>query len=165
MTAIAPDVARTRRRNERLRTRVFDHYGWTCQCCGSSTRPSIDHADGNGKSHREAIGIGRSAAQMYHWLVTNGFPDGFQTLCVPCNKSKGNQEHCILNHEAGSAAGMTSAERARRWRENHAVRHTWGTCPDCGRRHRLRKDGTLQAHRSCMGGVPPFAALIAGDTP
>jgi len=32
------------------------------------------------------------------WLIKNGFPEGFQTLCRPCNGSKGDGDRCKLNH-------------------------------------------------------------------
>ncbi len=35
---------------------------------------------------------------IYHWLVVNGFPPGFQTLCGPCNRSKGRGSACRIDH-------------------------------------------------------------------
>lgn len=40
---------------------------------------------------------------MYRWLIKNGFPEGFQTLCWPCNRSKGNRQVCQLDHEEQAA--------------------------------------------------------------
>lgn len=74
---------------------VFSHYGWTCACCGSAERPSIDHVNGDGKEHRAAIASG--SINLYRWLVRNNFPSGFQTLCMPCNSSKGRSSHCRLH--------------------------------------------------------------------
>jgi len=34
------------------------------------------------------------------WLVKNGFPEGFQTLCRPCNVSKKRGTRCRLKHQA-----------------------------------------------------------------
>lgn len=77
------------------RARVFDHYGHSCACCGSLEKPSIDHVNGDGKKHRLAIATG--SVNMYRWLVNNDFPPGFQTLCVPCNSSKGTGLRCRLH--------------------------------------------------------------------
>ena len=44
---------------------------------------------------RSATKAGRD---FYAWLVRNGFPEGFQTLCWPCNKSKDTGDRCRLDH-------------------------------------------------------------------
>ena len=112
-------LARTRRRYETKfqavakqkrqyqashKDRVFDHYGWSCACCGTTENPSIDHVDGNGKRHREELfgqSQGRAGNTFYFWLVKQGFPPGYQTLCRRCNQSKGRGERCILDHAKG----------------------------------------------------------------
>jgi len=87
---------------ERARTAVFDHYGWACACpgCGSTTRLCIDHIGGNGKQHRAELGIKGGSIPMYRWLIRNGFPEGYQTLCHSCNTSKGSGSACRLKHPA-----------------------------------------------------------------
>lgn len=97
------------RRRERAKQRyaadreaVFDHYGRSCACCGSGDRLTVDHVNGDGAQHRARIGEG--GAQMYRWLVANGFPCGFQTLCNPCNISKKDGEHCRIDHDVTSTA-------------------------------------------------------------
>jgi hypothetical protein len=102
---------------ERLRKAVFDHYGRTCACpgCNATTNLTIDHVNGDGRAHRDGLfaGHGRAASsEMYRWLVKNGFPDGFQTLCGPCNASKAVTEACRLDH-AGVAATAGSGRRKR----------------------------------------------------
>lgn len=84
-----------------VRTRVFDHYGRTCACCGVTENLTIDHVNGGGTQHRlESHGHARVAGWVfYRWLIKNGFPDGFQVLCSPCNQSKWTGERCRLNHE------------------------------------------------------------------
>jgi hypothetical protein len=85
---------------ESIRVQVFDHYGWTCACCGTAERPSIDHVNGGGREHREEV-LGDPIANtyvFYRWLIANGFPEGFQTLCRPCNASKGPSKRCRLDH-------------------------------------------------------------------
>lgn len=91
-------VARTR--GGVLRTLVFNHYGWLCSCCGSAKNPTIDHVDGDGAEHREQLTgrHGTGGVPVYRWLVRNGFPEGFQTLCRPCNRSKGTGPACRIEH-------------------------------------------------------------------
>jgi hypothetical protein len=93
-------IQRQRDRYEQLRDAVFGHYGRVCACCGVTAGLSIDHPDGNGSAHRiELFGSRHAAgARMYAWLVAQGFPDGFQVLCLPCNKSKGKGAACRLQH-------------------------------------------------------------------
>jgi hypothetical protein len=38
---------------------------------------------------------------MYRWLGDNGFPKGFQTLCLSCNDSKGTGERRTLANAEG----------------------------------------------------------------
>jgi 5-methylcytosine-specific restriction endonuclease McrA len=100
-----PEKYRARRQQyqQHLKEQVFGHYGWTCACCGSDDRISIDHIAGNGKEHRmELFGAGGpkvSSVRMHVWLVKNNFPEGFQTLCMPCNTSKHDGPACRINHE------------------------------------------------------------------
>jgi len=83
----------------RLRAPVFEHYGWVCACCGSTEDLSIDHVRGGGRRHRlELFGRTGESNGMYRWLIAQNFPDGFQTLCLPCNSSKADGEHCRLDH-------------------------------------------------------------------
>jgi hypothetical protein len=84
----------------RLRAKVLDRYGTACACCGGTDRLGIDHIDGNGGEHRkELFGSQRAGIHMYLWLQRNGFPDGYQTLCYWCNRSKGKGGHCQLAHQ------------------------------------------------------------------
>lgn len=74
---------------------VYDHYGRKCRCCGVTYDLTIDHINGDGKRHRQEIG----SKNLYRWLVQNGFPDGFQTLCRICNSSKCQGDHCHIHHQ------------------------------------------------------------------
>lgn len=69
---------------QRLREKVFDHYGWVCKCCGEIEPAflTIDHVDNGGTQHRKEIGGGTC---FYRWLIKNNFPEEFQTLCWNCN--------------------------------------------------------------------------------
>lgn len=65
--------------------KVFAHYGGECAACGIADRDvlTIDHIDQNGAKHRESgVGSGRF---FHKWLVDNGFPPGYRTLCFNCN--------------------------------------------------------------------------------
>jgi hypothetical protein len=101
-----PGVSREANRlsRERMKAAVFDHYGRSCACCRTARRLTIDHAGGGGKAHRVALfGRNQAGAQFYSWLVRNGFPDGYQTLCLPCNASKGDGASCALSHSGVSS--------------------------------------------------------------
>ena len=98
-----PDRAREKDRKARAsnRAKVFDHYGWACACCGTTEDLCIDHLNGDGGAHRrELFGSQRGASGhgMYRWLIRSNFPSDFQTLCRPCNRSKGMSPRCWLPH-------------------------------------------------------------------
>jgi hypothetical protein len=72
---------------------VFAHYGTICKCCGQD-KPvehlQIDHVAGDGAAHRKEIGQSR----LYPWLIKQGFPAGFITLCCDCNFAWGHNRCC-----------------------------------------------------------------------
>jgi hypothetical protein len=55
-----------------------------CNCCGEPIIYflTIDHINGGGCKHRKKVGEGIT---FYHWLIDNGFPEGYQVLCYNCN--------------------------------------------------------------------------------
>lgn len=75
-------------RHTRARLMVFSHYGMKCACCGLDEFEllTIDHINNDGAEHRRLIGAAGQAT--YKWLIKNGFPNGFQSLCWNCNESK-----------------------------------------------------------------------------
>lgn len=82
------------------RAAVFGHYGTVCACCGTDADLTIDHMNGGGKAHRLEL-FGRPDAggiHFYAWLIRQGFPEGYQTLCRQCNRSKGEGPACRLWH-------------------------------------------------------------------
>jgi hypothetical protein len=85
---------------DRVRAEVFGHYGDACACCGRVDLLTIDHLTGSGAEHRrELFGSGHAGGvRFYAWLIRQDFPVGYQTLCQPCNTSKGNGECCRLEH-------------------------------------------------------------------
>jgi hypothetical protein len=63
---------------------VLTHYSGgsiECNCCGEREIEflSLDHVKGGGNQHRKQIG------EIYKWAIDNGFPSGFQVLCMNCN--------------------------------------------------------------------------------
>lgn len=79
------------RLNAILREQVFAAYGgYKCSCCGE-TEPmflSIDHVNNDGAEMRKNGVHSRGGSPFYQWLRKNGFPDGFQVLCMNCNVGK-----------------------------------------------------------------------------
>ena len=76
-----------KRRSEKIKLEVLEHYGKgqvACVRCGETRYPclSIDHIDGRGREHKDSIG--RRGNGFYRWLVDQGFPLGYQTLCMNC---------------------------------------------------------------------------------
>lgn len=72
---------------------VLTHYGdGRCACvkCNFSDirALTIDHIDGGGLAHRKKIGIPASGTAFYRYLIKQGFPDGYQTLCGNCQRIK-----------------------------------------------------------------------------
>ena len=89
-----------------LKAKVFAHYGTSCACCGGITDLTIDHIGGDGRAWREATFGNNKAggAPVYRWIIANGFPEGLQTLCRRCNRSKGGAPSCSLNHNPLTAS-------------------------------------------------------------
>lgn len=73
---------------------VMNYYGPGCICCGEGDIRflTIDHINDNGNTHRREVGSGH---RLYRWLQSNGYPEGFQTLCFNCNTGRSlNGEIC-----------------------------------------------------------------------
>lgn len=67
-----------------IKKKVYDHYGWKCNCCGE-TNPfflSIDHINNDGYKDKT------SSINIYSRIIKQGFPDTYQTLCMNCNHGK-----------------------------------------------------------------------------
>jgi len=75
----------------RAKEKVFTHYGKTCVECGYADMRalSIDHVDSGGSAHRRAL----KGQNFYRWLVREGYPSGFQTLCMNCQFIKRHAQH------------------------------------------------------------------------
>ena len=83
------ELAKSRRL--RFKEQVLSHYGRKCAYCGFDDYRAlqIDHIDDNGAEERKALG-GKSFSgwRFYEWLVKQGYPTGYQTLCANCNNIK-----------------------------------------------------------------------------
>jgi hypothetical protein len=78
------------RRRADLVAQDFDLYGRAVRLLRFGGR-------GGGSARREKL-FCRDAETCgrYRWLRDNGFPEGFQFLCLSCNDSKGAGERCTL---------------------------------------------------------------------
>lgn len=86
---------RMRKRRVAIKEEVMRHYGdgklECCRCGFSDIRAlSVDHIDGSGSKHRKELG---SSIKFYPWLQRNGYPDGFQVLCMNCQFIKRAENH------------------------------------------------------------------------
>ncbi len=94
----AEQKVRAKKYNLSIKQEVLTHYGGgKCACvrCGESRLAcvSIDHINGNGTGHRRDSGLG--GIKIYLWLRQQGYPDGYQTLCMNCQfvKRVENEEY------------------------------------------------------------------------
>lgn len=103
--AVAHATARWRARNpdfdakrhHAIRCETFAHYGngrIACVCCGEAEMKflTIDHINGGGTKERELLN--RQGVTFYLWLIKQGFPAGYQTLCMNCNYARGHWGVC-----------------------------------------------------------------------
>jgi hypothetical protein len=85
----------------RLKTQALTYYGngkLACVKCGygeNINALTIDHINGCGTKNR--LANGGSGYKFYYWLIKNGCPEGYQTLCANCQAIKK-----IENNENGS---------------------------------------------------------------
>lgn len=77
------------RYQRRLRTRALKHYSpsLSCRICGCRDLKAltIDHMRGNGADQRRG---GIKGYRFYLWLRRNGYPKGYQILCMNCQIMK-----------------------------------------------------------------------------
>ena len=80
------DRVHGRARRQRERRVIFEHYGTKCACCGEDEFEflQIAHIDGGGNQHVKTVVKGQG---LYRWLIRQGFPEGFRTLCANCNSA------------------------------------------------------------------------------
>jgi hypothetical protein len=99
--------------HRRLREEAIHHYGGACACCGETELAflAIDHIEGGGRAHRQAIGWGGS--NLYGWLHRMGYPTGFRCLCHNCNVARGMYGICPHTELRRPAGAPSAGERAR----------------------------------------------------
>lgn len=94
-----PDIIRdvNRRCNEKIRLDVISHYSPSMVCvkCGfSDVRAlTIDCINGGHKKLDKAGG----GSTFWRMLKRNGYPDGFQVLCMNCQFIKRRENHECIN--------------------------------------------------------------------
>ena len=83
---------------QKIKIKIFSHYGWKCACCGETRKEflTIDHINGGGTKHRKETGGGLG---FYYWLIRNGFPKEYRTLCMNCNFALGKYKYCPHERE------------------------------------------------------------------
>jgi len=79
--------------------RVIAHYSegrLVCVRCGEDDMAclTIDHINGGGAQHRKVVG-----SHFYAWLIKQGFPEGYQVLCMNCQFKKQHNEQEFNNLE------------------------------------------------------------------
>lgn len=105
-------LAKQRGRDRVLKDRVFAAYGgYICRCCGEREYHflSIDHINNDGAAHRKEIGEKRGGRKFYNWLIKNGFPNGFQVLCMNCNWGKARNGGVCPHLSSGRSETMAQA--------------------------------------------------------
>jgi len=93
------------RQNQKLK--VLNYYSngtLVCACCREQEYEflTVDHINNNGAEERRTIRSQGDGSAFYYWLVKNGFPKGYQVLCMNCNMSKGHHGVCV--HQRGVEA-------------------------------------------------------------
>ncbi len=84
-------LAYSKDRRVRLKLAALGAYGGAiCKCCGERHLEflTIDHLNNDGAEHRRQLGT--KGTKFYEWLRNNGYPPGFQVLCLNCNFAKGH---------------------------------------------------------------------------
>ena len=85
-----------RDKRARIKEATFAAYGgYVCACCGETEKKflTLDHIDNNGSIFRKSVFKGNKKGNTagyhtYNWLARNGFPSGYQVLCMNCNYGK-----------------------------------------------------------------------------
>ena len=73
---------------QRIKSEVLTFYSNSnrpkCVWCGEERLAclSIDHIAGGGNKERKRLGL--EGVHFYRWLRKQGFPEGYQTLCMNC---------------------------------------------------------------------------------
>lgn len=92
---------------------IMAYGGYKCNWCGIDEPLvlAIDHVENNGKEHRKQIGS-KGGVKLYKWLRDNGFPAGFQVLCMNCNHAKYRNKGVLPDSLKGRCIDHPSGEYA-----------------------------------------------------
>ena len=68
---------------------IMAYGGYRCAWCGIDEPLvlTLDHINNDGRDHRKQIGS-LGGHKLYKWLRDEGYPPGFQVLCMNCNQAK-----------------------------------------------------------------------------
>lgn len=97
---------------KKLKDAAYAAYGgYVCACCGETEEAflSIDHVNNDGAAHRKTM----DRRKIYKWLARNGFPDGFQVLCMNCNHGKARNGGVCPHETRRNSEGSTTRAKAR----------------------------------------------------
>src|SRR3990167_11349069 len=76
------------RRGAKNKLAALNAYGGViCAKCGVNNPIvlTIDHVDNNGAAERKILNGHGTGSKFYAWLKHNGYPPGYQVLCMNCN--------------------------------------------------------------------------------
>lgn len=98
--------------NRQNKREVMDAYGGSCVCCGEAHLEflTIQHSLGDGKDHREELGVD-TGAQFYRKLKKLGFPQdrGLQVWCLNCHISVDKYGYCPHQMNQGPSGAPSGA--------------------------------------------------------
>lgn len=81
---------------------IMAYGGYVCVWCGIDEPLvlTLDHVENNGAAQRRELGF-KGGARLYKWLRENGYPQGFQVLCMNCNHAKHRNKGTLLESLRG----------------------------------------------------------------
>lgn len=81
----------------KLRTKIINHYGGCCNCCGEHRYEflCIDHKFGGGNAERST----KRPDTIWRNIVNNNYPAEYRILCHNCNQSLGAYGYCPHNNK------------------------------------------------------------------
>jgi hypothetical protein len=86
-----PDANKKRLReySVTLKTKVIEHYGGKCACCGEKEFYflTVDHINNDGHLVRKED-KDMKGKKLYLWIIRNNYPVDLQILCFNCNCGK-----------------------------------------------------------------------------
>lgn len=85
------NAARMKLYYDTARLKVFEHYGNACNCCGEDEELflTIDHINNDGNTtDRWRDGKRITGRNLYVKIISSGFPNTYQLLCMNCNFGK-----------------------------------------------------------------------------